>query len=73
MTSPFLDKPIRTREEYLIEKMKSCTMTQADWHEWLNMPYDQMTPIRSVRDDMPEKPPVNIRQRQIEARRWARE
>jgi len=68
--SEYLDKPVRTREEYLIEKIKACTMTKEDWHEWLNMPY-KTSPFRSL--DIPPKPPANIERRKIEARRWVRE
>ena len=68
--SEYLDKPTRTREEYLREKIRTSTLSASEWHEWLNMPC-KTSQFRSL--DIPEKPPVNIRQRQIEARRWASE
>lgn len=45
----------RTREEYLVEKMKTSTLSQAEWHEWLNMPYKKPS-FRSVRE--PSLPPT---------------
>lgn len=54
--SQYLDQPTRTREEYLIEKMKALTMTKADWQEWLNMPR-KTSQFRSI--DIPERPPTS--------------
>lgn len=69
--SEYLDKPTRSREQYLIDKMRACKATADDYHEWLNMPYEQMTPIRSL--NIPQKPPMDLARRQLEARRWAAE
>lgn len=38
----------RTREEYLIEKMRVSTLSREEWHEWLNMPYKKPLEFRDV-------------------------
>ena len=38
----------RTREEYLVEKMRTSTLLRDEWHEWLNMPYKKPLEFRDV-------------------------
>ena len=38
----------RTREEYLVEKMRVSTLSREEWHEWLNMPYKKPLEFRET-------------------------